>query len=672
MEYDKNILAKAKKQIATLAIRHLERMDARTLTIFQKHGMLDSLKSEVSYEDILPILKDTKHPDRRDIGTGPLFCYLAKKEPPEANIVEIADLLFANDIQLRKEALDYFNNLQDDELPILTSKSRGTLKALGGDILSEEKHKWRDAAVAVHDALEDDWYCNYAALKQCLSKNFIPGIEHHLTKVIRPTVSSIDSITPGVWEASKQKEKIQAKIGQIVTDNPNLINALDEYLMVLGHIPLASDLSIISLVDKWQHEYGKIKGIWKKLWNWADSYNLPLPRYHVCTYFVLKPSLVPKASYKDFWHEIAEIVSISGDENTDHKWTQSWNMFCEIARHYCCHLETRLPYMNGERIVSQAWWLALQMCKAFSSEDNLKHLRTETFLPELALSSRVWQIASPSIQPSSFRLLTFNTYSVFAFSLQAILFDKLDSINLELIDKSDFKKIEHVIGGTILAVYPPVFKKNTEVIYAFDNSPLNTAKKIVSYIDKDSEQKEMIDVFVMGIEKLMESESLPSLLSKISDSHSGDQVLIATYFKNRVFTEDVSLEDIWKVVEEPNWREAALIKSHSVVLEFIFGALNEIETRYQDKWAYNLPHFYALACEKCEDIERKEQLFTCTIHSSLCGNTVSGIQRLLKSKDKQKYKDYVNYWRTILEDTHRWAPEWVKAKIRPVLAVLHL
>ncbi|MBW8015460.1 MAG: hypothetical protein FVQ82_04675 [Planctomycetes bacterium] len=673
MEFDQNILAETKKQMAILAIRHLEMVDARTLTIFQKYGIFDSIESELNREDILPILKKSKHPDRRDIGAGPLFCYLAKKEPPEANIVEVADLLFSTDVELREEALKYFNNLQDGELPLLTPRSRGILQALGGDVLSEEKQKWRDAAVAIYDVLEDDWYCSYAALKQCLSRNFTHGIEHHLTKVIRPTIPSVDSVMLGVWEASKQKEQIKDKIKQIVTVNSDIVKALDAYLMTLGHIPLASDLSIISLIDEWQNEYGAIENIWEVLWTWADSYNLPVPRYHVCMYFIFYPDSVSVENYGALWHEIAEVVSSSSNEADDTKWSHSWKLFSEIARHYCYHLEARLPYQNGERIASQAWWLALQVCKAFSSEnEDIKRLRTDTFLPELAFSSQIWQIASPCIEPSGLQYLTLNNPSIFALSLQAMLFDKVGSIDSKSIDKDDLKKIGKALNGTLLTIYPPVLKDDAEITYAFDKSPLNLASKWIVDVDEDDEQKEMMAAFIVGIEKLVKSKSLLDILNKFPNSHSGDQVLIANYFRNMVFTENVPLDDIWKVIQDSDWREAAFVNSHPVVLELIVGAFNEIIAKYQDKWAYNLPHYYALACEKCEDKERESQLFSCIVYSSLFGNTVSGIQRLLKSENKQGYSDYVNYFRDFLEDAHKRAPEWVKTKVRPVLAALHL
>jgi hypothetical protein len=260
----------------------------------------------------------------------------------------------------------------------------------------------------------------------------------------------------------------------------------------------------------------------------------------------------------------------------------------------------------------------------------------------------------------------------FALSLQSVLGKNIESLNPQAMDKDDFEKIGDAVIGSILAVYPPLLKKDSEKIYAYDGSLLPLAKKWVDYLDKEDSKKVMLEAFIAGIEKLMKAEGVSGLLNKVAESHAGDQVLIANYLKNMIFTEEVSLDEIWKAVDESSWREAAFAKSHTMVFELIVDALNEIETRYQDKWAYNLPHFYALESDKCEDKERKEQLFACVILSSLSGSTVSGIQRLLKGENKHSYQDYVDHWRTRLEGTHKWAPEWIKARIRPVLAVLHL
>lgn len=672
MEYEKDIVVEAKKQVAVLAIEHLKRVDARTLTILQKNDIFTSLNPDEKYEGLLPILTNRDHPDRLSIGPGPVFCYLAKKDPPGAIMLNITEVLFARDIVLRKAVLDYFSYLEDGEIPILTAKNRGLLKTLGGDILSDDKQKWQDAAVALYDALEEDWYCNYAGLRQCLHRDFVSGVEQYLTKVIRPTIRSVESVTLGVWESSKQKEDIKKTLHEIVNGNSDITLALNEYLIRFGHLPLASDLSIVSLVDGWQSEHENIENIWDTLWSWADSFKLPLPRYHVCLYFASNPNLVPENKHEELWHEIAEVVFLPNDEESESDWTPFWKMFCDISKHYCYHLETRLPYRNGERIASQAGWLAFQVCRAFTLEkEDVRHLRKKTFLPELINSSRMCQIASPCIQPSSLRYLTLKTKSIFALSLQSVIGNNIESLSPDLINKEDFKKIHNALIGAVLAVYPTFIESDSDEAYAFDQSPLIMANKWITYTNEEGMQKDMMNAFIQGSEKLMKSENLTDLLEKFTESHSGDQIFIATYLRNKVFTEEVSLDEIWNVVDNANWREAAFSKSHPSILELLFDTLNEIQTRYQDKWSYNLPHFYALECEKCEDKKRKEYLFACVIRSSLCGSTVSGIQRLLKSEDKHCYQGYVKHWRGQLEENNKWAPEWVKARIRPVLAVLH-
>ena len=55
MEDDKDIAVEAKRQLAVLAIKHLKKVDARTLTIFQKYGIFDSIKP--NYQVYLDNLK---------------------------------------------------------------------------------------------------------------------------------------------------------------------------------------------------------------------------------------------------------------------------------------------------------------------------------------------------------------------------------------------------------------------------------------------------------------------------------------------------------------------------------------------------------------------------------------------------------------------------------------
>lgn len=673
MEYDKKIMLEAKRQLAIMGVEHLGKIDARTLTIFQKNGIFESMKPAINEEEILPILKDQKHTDRRPIGHGPLFCYLAKKEPPEANIVNMVSFFFATNVACRKAALDYFRNLDDEELPILTLKSRDILKTLGEPLISDDSPIWRDAAVAIHDTLEDDWYCNYAALKQCLARNFVSGVEEFLTKVIRPTISSVETITTGVWAASEQKEKIALCINQIVKECTEVIDALNKYFLKLGHLTLINELSISGLLTQWQQQYGRINNIWSVLWKWADSFGWPLQRYHVCMYFILHPEQIPEDKYPEFWQEIAEIVYMPKDEKDDLKWTQSWRMFSEVARHLCYHLENRLPYMEGERIASQSWWLAYHVCTLFSSnKEEVKQTRNETFLPELIISSNVHQVASPVIKPAALRFLTINTNSVFSLAIQSAIGKNLDSLKPQLINKKDFEKIEISINGSILMGYPAKLKEDSEKTYAFDDSVLMTAKKWMTYIDEKEQSREMISAFITGIEKLIKSDSISDLLNKVIDTNFGNQILIANYFRNIIFTEDATFDDIWEVINNRNWREVAFRKSHPLVFELIYESLNEIETRYQDKWAYNLPHFYALECEQSEDEDNKKRLFASVILSSICGNSVSGIQRLLKCDKKYEYQEKVDFWRKHLKQICKCSPEWVKNRIRPVLAVLHL
>ena len=255
--------------------------------------------------------------------------------------------------------------------------------------------------------------------------------------------------------------------------------------------------------------------------------------------------------------------------------------------------------------------------------------------------------------------------------METALGNNLDLLKPSSIAKEDHKKIEHAIGGSVLSVFPPKTKDDSKKVYAYEDSILVTAKKWLPYIEEDK-SKEMINAFIAGIEKLITSDDFENTVMKFTNSHYGDQILIANYLKNMIYTEEISLDTIWKAINDSNWREVAFRKSPPYILQLIFDALNEIEARYQEKWAYNLPHYYALEIEKAEEPEKKKHLFVCVIYSSLCRNTVSAIQRLLKGENRHNYQGEVDNWRKRLEETQKWAPELVKARIRPILTALHI
>lgn len=349
MEYSEEEITKLKEHLAILAIKHLKKVDGRTLTILQKNKIFESLNPNENFEEVLPILNNKNHPNRISSPPGPLFFYLTQKKPPKANVVNLTEMLFATNIDIRKACFDYFYNLEDKEIPLLNTKTRALLKALTDTILSKDEKKWRDAAVAIYDALNEDWYCNYAAVNQCLHRNFISGVSEFLTKIIRPSIPSVESITLGLWEASGQKEEILDVIDKIVDESVDIEAALNKYFLRFGHLSFNENLSIVNLIEKWQSKHGKLDDIWTILWAWADSLKMPLPRYHVCMYFISNPDLVPDDKRTKLWHEIIEVIHMPNNEEDDLDWTQAWRMLSETARHYCCHLEARLPFMNGDR-----------------------------------------------------------------------------------------------------------------------------------------------------------------------------------------------------------------------------------------------------------------------------------------------------------------------------------
>ena len=109
MVHTKEEIRKIQKHMAIISFKHLKIVNTRTLTIFHKNKIFESLDINVKYEDILPIVINKEHPSRVPTASGPLLFYLAQEELPQANLTNLAELLFATNIDIRKSVFDYFN-----------------------------------------------------------------------------------------------------------------------------------------------------------------------------------------------------------------------------------------------------------------------------------------------------------------------------------------------------------------------------------------------------------------------------------------------------------------------------------------------------------------------------------------------------------------------------------
>jgi hypothetical protein len=240
------------------------------------------------------------------------------------------------------------------------------------------------------------------------------------------------------------------------------------------------------------------------------------------------------------------------------------------------------------------------------------------------------------------------------------------------IESSVRSVIQQAIEASVLGLFPPRSLDNTDHAYAYEKSIIPTAKAWLTTVATDDDRKRLAE-FVRVHEHLIQPDSLGEYLDQSTEASEANQLLLALTIRLMASLGKLPLEVMWERLANDAWRSDFLLKGCLYTIELLFDAWAEILVQHGDKWRSHLPHYYALACESAAgDPARQELLFACTVMSSLISDTVSSLDRLLRGKNKQKFVKSVSEWHTELKGWQAVATPWIAARIRAVLASLHV
>ncbi len=135
----------------------------------------------------------------------------------------------------------------------------------------------------------------------------------------------------------------------------------------------------------------------------------------------------------------------------------------------------------------------------------------------------------------------------------------------------------------------------------------------------------------------------------------------------------VPKEFIWDCLVDREWIKRVFDTLSPMCTEHLFEGLKEIQLRTKGKWDEQLPHLYASLCEDLhEKTEKRRLFFAFAVISSLASGSVSAVDRLLKGGDRFDYKEDVDDWRQRIEHINPLVPPWCRARLRAMLASLHV
>lgn len=655
-------------RMAQVGLHHLGAVDARTAVILKGCGLLerDSLDGRGDQQEMAAIVADPSHPKRVPLSLGPSV--LVQQDEVRRVIVPIRILLLSSDPGVRMKAAEYLQSKSEGNAAFLTRRTEDLLKNCRPTLLSSESPGWRDAAVRVHDAIKDDLLCNIAGLRQSAEIGSDDGIAEYLPGVLRPTVTSLDSIDLEFWNPGQQRSAISEFIERVVAESHDIGETLDRYYSKLGHLPLGHELGVGALVRKWAARTDQIKETWDKILKWAERLASPVPRYHACVAFVANPHLVDPEDRPKLWRLILEILHDSSSDESDAEWSQAWRVRCELARHYCHHLECRLPGAESERITNLSWWLAERVALLLGkSPDQIRGFRTDALGPESSLSSQLWHLAHPPVVPSTLRYTTLYCKSIWSVSLLSLLGRALPRLDPGSLAAEDRTRVGATLKGCLLGTFPPSPIAEGEETYAFELGVHHTAKVWAEVIPAAD-----VTLVVAATSELSEAGEFEAALRRLGKSPHAEQMLVTHALTVKAYVSEAPADLVFELLGDDQWRNQVFRDGDESSVQSLFDALQELTLQKNDKWAWDLPHRFALTCEASWDKpERRALLFAMVVLSSLSTDTVSALQRLVTPARHVELSSQIKYWRDRIQEVRTLAHPWIAARLRAVLASLH-
>lgn len=654
-----------KARMMANGLHHLGgRLDSRTVFLLLSNKLLRNVRQEPLQEDMTEIVANSVHPKRLSTEWGPLV--FVQEEENRRVVVTVAELLIDPDARRRRAALDHVER----GIGELTPRTREVLKENREHFRRSQRSQWLRPAVSIHDAITTDFFFNLAGVRQSVERHFDEAFNYYWPRVLRPSLSSIDSIRPPIWNPREQTEEIEKCVRECVQRADTLIEAVDAHYRKCGYLPLAATLSIPRVVTEWQEHSETSEDVWSRIWAWANEEPDPVRRYHACCVFLHEPRFLPEDAAGELWSEVAKITSSSGTDFDDPSADETWRLRCDLASHYCQYIESILPGQDGDVTAAFAWWLAFQVADAVSSSVlDIQDLRKQAVRPFAVTSDAVRRLVHPPTEGSALRYTTLFLPSVWSFSLLCQVGRNIESLRATEIDAQDKTAITRSMKEWLPTGFHRSVSENAPV-YAFDKGLASSAHDWITTAGETAEQTDF--EALIGLKTRADNlEELLDAIGSLAEFNPSMQFLVAIFLGEVVYSGIPHADALWNKLQDSKWRESAFLQGSTETTAMLCDLLIEAQAKASDDWRTHLPHFLAMACESSSgDQERQQLLFAFVVMSSISTDTVSALRRLLHGRHRHTLHKYVLVWKANLESLIETAEPWIAARMRPVLGEL--
>ena len=674
---DVDLAAEESKALASVFMRNVTGETAslhlRHVLMCKLRGLFESLESPSLDAQALAMLRREGGVESPCSVAGPLL--FVPKNQNDVEVLGISDALLNEDREQRGLALQFLHSL-DAEEGILCPSTRQRLDEAEKAFLSEDRREWTVPAIELHHLLREDFLLNLAGMRQSQATNYQEGLNEYISALLTPTLQGMRGLPVPVMKPTEQWDMIVEHLDKLSKESDTLEELLDGYFEYCGHLPLDGACSLGGLLHEWRKRNEEVEGLVQQLWAWADERKSPLARYHVCQALCTHADLLDDATSIRFWYE-TQLVICAGAEDEETR-ADDWKLRCQLAQHYCKHIESLNWSSDGEPVAAIAWWLAEKVSSLFGNRaENIRN--TLDYLErsdDVSWTSEKWRLLRPVVQPSRLWYITLNVRSPWGEAAFGQL-DKLDKERLQKVPETYLGPITDALCGSLWYAY--CFENDEDdPVFAFDANHVLALADAWSELDKDEHRAQMTRILREAVIALSDPERLFDTLRKTEGLNDAELMLAVHGIKGMICTDRKALERVDALFAKQDWLERILTTSPAVIAEELFNGVAELVGQChlagseKKSWFYDLPHTFADACEKSveEDDDRRLLFFTMVVLVCLQTDTSSALHRLVNGSERDQFGDEIEKWRDRLEQARLMAPSALAARIRPILSTL--
>lgn len=649
-------------EVLRQAIHHLPgSCDLHTAMIINKHALTKKpLESQLPTHIANMILSGEYAKSNAD-HAGPYLVFHDRGKI--VDVVEIRALLLNPDANLRHSGLAHLDRQIEVHQRIgrlfLSPQTIDEIEVFRSAVLSDNGRESIDACLKIADLLVEDFFYQVSALLQAAQNRMLGVFENTCQRVLTPSLAMLQFLeSMPVHSPCQRADEIESRRRQVLQAS-SLEELLQEYFRLFGHLPLGGKNSLAGVAGIWLEQHEVPENPWDIVWNWARENTSPLANYHACELFCGHSGLITPEEQSVLLGHIADIILGTRSNSR-------WKLRCHLARHYCRHIESLRSVTDGEQIAAAAWWLAEYMAPIFESlteimADSAKRISTDL----VNNSCAAWTLVRPAVTGSPLRYGTLFSESVWSCAILSAISDSKALQKLKS-DCPSFETIEQTLDS--LAYTSAYFSEGAN--YAFERSTIDLATHVGKEVGGERQTK-LLDFQSLLVE-LREPTAFEAAIVELPQSDRRNSRIVLHELRSRATAGMAPVDLIYNLLLDDNWRRSMLASGSEDDIRLICDATLEIAAKDgKHDWRVYLPHMIAVACDDSKVDATHKQLFDQLIIASLASNCVSGLQRLLRSNESQRYQDYVTEWRERLDNLSSAVCAWNRGIIRAVRAILY-